>query len=401
MSSIGQTDQFQVFMRKIGWSVGLEDTFQRLLQLTEVYDRNGDITAAAWNDLVHVTWGLKTVLVGDFFAALNVIRPTKTGVNVLPGLDMFAILKRTIPDETTYIEAAKLVFLVLLTENDGEIFLNCLASEFEPEAVSKALQRLIFFKRRQLFDIYKVPALQGAIARIVNIERQNTNRGSTGEGKSLNGQRRTASLERRREALTARPSLEVVISEDYLRKVPPRRRDWAKSLGLCGLDGHLTARGALAIQELRAAGWATPDGDFVIWPMNHEILRLRLNAAQLGHLTLDYWTFVQTLAVAMGAVAASGTTSESIIEKAIEVLQRQFLAYQSLNRPKALLRREFPLTIAYVTIAATWLAQGSPVCALDEILKEERRSPTARIEMRSSRNSIGSLTFPGGFGDKA
>ena len=146
-------------------------------------------------------------------------------------------------------------------------------------------------------------------------------------------------------------------------------------------------------ETLRKAEWATPAGDFVIWPMTHEILRLRLNAAQLGHRAQSYWDFVETLTVALGGQILQGLPTSEASDTAVDLLRAHFGAYQSLNRPKALLRREYPLTVAVPVFLAAHYGQRSPQFSLKQIVEQERRSDGGRLEVRSSRNSIGSLTF--------
>jgi hypothetical protein len=394
MADIALSDQLHVFMRKIGWSAGLESTLDRLIDLASVYAENGELRISDWNSLVQDKWELKLPdNIGDFFSALDVVKRARDAVHVMPGLDMLGILRRELPEDDLFRKAASFVLLFLVVENDGEIFLNAFAQEFRQEAVERALINLIQFKREVLFSIYKVPGLQQKISQIVNVERQRTNVGSSGAGRTLELQKRAVALSTRREPLVPEVSTKVSISPDYYRKVLPKRKEWAKSIGLCTEKGVLTDAGRHFLGVLMSAGWTTPTGEFVLWPLTHEVLRLRLNAGKLSSQVVDFWTFVATLARGLGVDVAEGATSDESAQVVLDRLRKHAALYSTLNRPKALLRREYPATVAYPTLAALAFAQGEQLPEVPDILERERMRPERTMELRSSQTSIATLVF--------
>ena len=93
MADIAESDQFSIFMRKIGYSVALEHTFSRLIDLANVYAANCHIALADWQNLVYEKWELKTDNIADVFRALEVIQRARGTINVLPMLDMLGVLR--------------------------------------------------------------------------------------------------------------------------------------------------------------------------------------------------------------------------------------------------------------------------------------------------------------------
>jgi len=382
----GDSAQYQIFMRKIGYSVGLEHTFDRITDLCDLYIAEGQITLALWQDLVHKRWGLKKDNIGDFFSALGLISRSRTKVDVLSGLDMCAIA-RTIDDERVALKAA---IILLIIEHDGEIFLNALASDFRSDDFVIRLTRLISYKRRVLFDIYRAPEIQAQLAKIVGIERQASNIGGAGRAQSLSEQRRSAPLAKRTESLRGPVIPQVEISDDYLRKVLPRRRDWAMSLGLYSpVDGDVSTGGRL-LGYLGQLGLVIEDGPVVLWPFSHEISRFRINPTQFEGRVIDYWDLARAALLACGGeLSESGEDADR--EFLIDMCRSQLEKFRNLNRPKAMLRRELPLTIGYLTLGAGFHLAGRRIPPIPKLIAEEQQRPDSPLEIRSSRNSIGTI----------
>jgi hypothetical protein len=381
------SEQFQVFMRKIGYSVGLEQTLVRLSDLCDAYIQEHTVTPQIWQRLVKETWNLKNDGIGDFFGSLNLIKRTKTRVDILPGLDLCALARQADPSNTALAGA----LLLLLMEADGEIFLNALAGSFEEDALVRRLTHVVHYKREVLFKIYRAPEIQSQLARIVGIDRQASNIGGAGKAKGLSGAKRTEKLESRTESLKG-PSLPIIeISPDYLRKVVPRRRDWAASIGLWDVDaGRITRNGERLLRVLDESGMTLKSGELVLWPLSHEVSRLRINPTLFDTRIADYWDLVRSALVAIGAEEVI-SYDESDRELFIRVVGAQLQAYRDLNRPKAMLRRELPLTIAYYTAGAAFFLASRPIPNIPELIDDERKRDDSPLEIRSSRNSIGTL----------
>ena len=389
MADTVRFDQFKILMRKIGYSVGLESTLDRLRDLSALYQRQHQISLGDWQDLVSTQWQLKSFHIADFFKALGVLHVGKGKIDVLPGLDALAVSSAGLSDSQARIAEAA-IFLGLLIEHDGEIFLNCLAAGFEPAEVELRLTELINYKRKVLFGMFKTPGVQLELARIVGIERQLTNAGSSSPAKSLSDQRRREPLERRTGDLSNPGIPPVSISADYLRKVPVRRREWAVSLGLWDQEDGLTESGSRLLARLDELRLRLSGGAVVLWPFEHEILRLRLSPTMFEGMVVTYWDFVS-----LAIVGAGGTIKPNVGEgdedEVTAILELQIERYRDLNRPKAMLRRECPLTVAFPSVSGNLLARGLAVPPLSELIGPGKPLDK-KFQYRTSRNSVGALS---------
>ena len=386
MSIGGDSTQYQIFMRKIGYSVGLEHTMDRVSDLCDLYINEGQINLSLWQDLVHNKWGLKRDNIGDFFSALGLIRRSRTKVDALSGLDMCAIA-RTIDSERVALKSA---LLLLIIEHDGEIFLNALVSGFAEEEFARRLKSLIDYKRGVLFGMYRAPEIQAQLAKVVGIERQASNVGGAGKAQGLSEQRRKAPLSKRTESLRGPGVPPVEISDDYLGKVLPTRRAWAISLGLYTPEGEAGTTASQLWEYLGQLGLVLKDGSIVLWPFSHEISRFRINPTQFEEKIIAYWDLVKVSLVAGGASIAD-KASDKDREFFVELCRAQLDQFRRLNIPKAMLRRELPLTVGYLTLGAAFHAAGRSVPPLPDLLAEEQRRLDSPLEIRTSRNSIGTI----------
>lgn len=394
MADTALSDQLSIFFRKIGWSVGLEKTLHRVAQLVRVYAEKGELSGGDIKTLLEEQWELSTDHIIDVLSGLGYIRRKGKQVLIERYLDTAAVCWLSLKNEEQFDRANQFILLNAIIENDGEIFLNCLKQEFDEREVSAALKRVIAYKRIELFKIFRASDLQQRIAHVVNVEAQLNNRGggSAGKTKRLSDNKRTERLAPRLEPLSKSPSTEVTISEDYLRKVPPRRRDWAKSIGLCNQDGRLTVFGRNLLAAFDKLGCITPDGDVVLWPFKHEISRLRMNPATFALLIVDQWDLIKAVFTARGLEVATGIEPEAATSILFE-LSEHFEFYRKLDRPKSMLRREYPLLVAMMAFAGIRYGKGEKLPDLLELIQTERTSSHRRLDMRPSRTNIGSLTF--------
>jgi hypothetical protein len=382
----GDAAQYQIFMRKIGYSVGLENTLERITDLCDVYIEEGHLTLSMWQALVHEKWDLRNDNIGDFFSALNLINRSKTKLDVLSGLDLCAI-SRQLDAERVALRAA---LLLLIVEHDGEIFLNALSADFQEEEFVSRLTNLITYKRQVLFKIYRAPEIQAQLGRIVGIERQASNIGGAGKAQSLSESKRTEPLAKRTESMRGPGIPPVEISDDYLRKVLPRRRDWAVSLGLFDPDSGRTHKANQLLDHLKEISLILNTGAVVLWPFSHEISRFRINPTQFENKVIDYWQLVKAALIGVGS-SFSDTFDDNDRDFFVEASKAQLELYRGLNRPKAMLRRELPLTVAYLTIGTAFRTSNRQVPNLPDLIDSEKQRAESPLEIRSSRNSIGGI----------
>lgn len=394
MAATAHADPYAIFMRKIGYSVGLENTVDRISELVGTYLRDKDVSVASWRELVSSPehWHLKTTNIADVFRSLRLIHRTAGDVLVLENLDALAIAS-TVLDRPSHVADAR-AFLVLwaMLVNDGELFVNLLLAGFEERKIEQVLTSMIHRKRAALATVVKSKESMARINRIINIDRQLSNRGSAGGARSIASLKRTEPLGS--VSSSFRPSTrsdEIVFSGDYFRKVPPRRRDWARDLGLWAGDAGLSQRGKEFISALTESGYVEPEGGFTFWPMDYEMRRSGFYANQLPRKPKSLWTTLLDFAGAYSGV----TVRESVGSDASETvtLIREIMGvYKTLHVRKAMLRRELPILVAYPVVVACAAATGAPVVNLPDAIAAEQRGEHRRIAFRRSRHMGGALT---------
>ena len=298
MAATVHFNTLDLLIRKIGFSVGLGKTYERVIELTGAYVEGGNLSYGTWTNLLQ-GWQLENEHIGDVFRRLDLLEVRQKRVFVLPGLDTLAICYLCLNDDVVFKAAAALIVANLILRSDADIFLNCLAAAYDKERVRELLIAMVRYKRERLFCVYKMPEMQKRIAHVVNIETQPTNAGGANVGVALSHQR--PGLKRLSGGLERTADIsEVAISDDYLRKVPVTRREWARSVGLFDPASGATDRGVDLLKEYGAVGFQAPNGAFAVWPLASEFAQLRLNPDTIGAPALSYWGFYCLAARAFG-----------------------------------------------------------------------------------------------------
>ena len=395
MAATAHPDSYAIFMRKIGYSVGLEDTLQRVSDLHALYKSSKDVTISSWNELVSSPdhWKLKSDNITDVFYSLRLIQKTSSDLLVLENLDAMTIACALLETQEEQRRAKEFLLLWAIITNDGEIFVNLLLADFEEAKIKETLSAVIEKKRDILCDVLPGRDSRKRIYRIVNIERQGKNRGSTGSGKSVASLNRVEPLKNNR-TLPVVDEFDhhtVEFSDDYFRKVPPRRKDWARSLGLWDDKCGLTQKGVNFAEGLRKKGYIDENGLFTLWPMDYELIRSGFRPDLLGKV-YGLW---ETLAD-FGNVYAGlyiRPTSEKDSDEMVEIVEKMMKVFREFHVRKSLLRRELPITIAYPAIMAFAIAREESVFDLHSALKSEQEGEERRIAFRKSRNTGGALSL--------
>lgn len=381
-------------MRKIGYSVGLEHTLERLHDLEKLYLSSGDITPASWRDLVggDKGWKLKTENIADVFFALRFIHRTSGDILVLENLDATAISTSLLEDDKQKHAARSIVFLWSVLVNDGEMFVNLLLSGFDEKRIRENLSAMMRYKRQVLTKAMPGKDVAKRISRVVTIERQEKNRGSAGTGRSVASLKRSEPLQSTRR-LDSESSIKkaVEFSDDYFRKVPPRRKDWARTLGLWSNQDGLTTRGRRFTSFLRSSGYVGDDGFFTFWPMDYELVRSGFRPNLLTG-TKTMWQALIDFADAYAGVRVK-PFDRSDTDILVDRLDGMMKIYRSLHTRKSVLRRELAITAAYPAYIASAVARKDPVIDLPEALTTEQKGERRRVNFRRSRNTGGTLNM--------
>lgn len=401
MAATAHSDPYSILLRKIGYSVGLEYTTERVEDLTTRYLQDRDITAASWHELVTGSkddgnWGRDKSAekhIGDFFYSLRIIQRTSGDVLALENLDAMAIASELLNDDEERRAARDFLSLWAILTNDGEIFVNLLLSGFEMESIKDTLTAMMLKKRADAAEAFKGKASAQRINRVITIERQAKNKGGAGSGQSVMSLRRTEPLQPERTGgLGADEDNGIGFSEDYFRKVPPRRRDWAISLGLWEELGGLTQRGKDFLDGLRQSGYIDAKGCFTYWPMDYELVRSGFRPDLFGETTMSLWTCLVDFAAAYNGLRIK-PHSESDPDATVELIGEIMDVFRSLHVRKAMLRRELPLTIAYPLAIALSCARGEAVLDLPSAILAEQKGEHRRLALRQSRHTGGALSI--------
>ena len=386
-----QRDPYAALIRKVGYSVGLESTRQRLSDLVDTYVRDKQVTTAAWRDLVENRWGLKAPNIVDVFGALNLIIVHQGMVDIMYGLDGLAVTRALVDDES-FPHAADAIFCILVLAADADVFLNCLAVDFDPEAVRAILLKMIASKRALAYQAIRLGGLREKVDRVINIEAQRTNRGSASAGKGVNLLTRTQPLAGGPGPLSRPADAEPVISDDYLRKVPPKRREWARSIGLYDELGR-TERGVKLLAMLRSKGVRNADGSYGLWPFEPELTALHLTPQTAPWPTITF----EELCDLAEEVFAPGANAKPLLsyEAQVKAFSDAYTRYKGLNLPKTALRGELPLRVARL-YQLGWNVTQKERLSLTQLLDDDQERPRRRVETRSSRTHEGALILRSG-----
>lgn len=391
------SDPCSVFMRKVGYSVGLERTLERVGDLQRLYTSRRDVTMASWRDLVtgassRGSWGLKAHdNITDFFFSLRLIQHTPGDLLVLENLDATALACSLLRSEEERGRARSFLVLWAILVNDGEIFVNLLLAGFDPAPIKRILTAMIEKKRDVLKQVLPGKHSLRRICRVVSVERQEKNKGSAGGGtQSLPSLKRTAPLQ---EAVFAMRNEvhhdQVEFSADYFRKVPPRRRDWARSLDLWSDGQGLTRRGKNFVRKLKQAGYMDC-GFFVFWPMDYELVRAGFRPDLVGT-PKGLWKCLVEFGHAYSDVTVRAP-SERDPDDAVALIKEMMREFRSLHARKSMLRRELPITVAYPAAVAVAVARNMEVMDLPAAVRSEQKGER-RIALRQSRHTGGALSL--------
>ena len=401
MVATAHSDPYAIFLRKIGYSVGLEFTAERVEGLVSRYLQQGDLTVGGWNDLVtgkreDGNWGRNKSAekhIADFFYSLRLIQRTTGDVLILENLDAMAIATSMLTKKVGQEAARDFLLLWSILVNDGEIFVNLLLAGFQEERIKDTLRSMLLQKRASLLKLMAGKASVRRINRVITIERQEKNRGSAGVARSVSALRRTEPLQaERRWGRTANESERIEFSDDYFRKVPPRRRDWAFSLGLWDREqGRLSRRGREFTARLVEAGYISARDLFTFWPMDYELVRSGFRPDLFGDSTRNLWTCLVDFGDAYAGLRVKAPT-EGDSDAALALIGEMMEVFRSLHVRKAMLRRELPITVAYPAAVALACATKTPVLDLPAVVAKEQKGEERRLGFRQSRNTGGTLS---------
>lgn len=401
MADTALSDKYNIFIKKIGVSVGLEKAIDRLVDFSLTYASHPAIGEADILEMIK-GWGLKDrkLHVLDFYRSADVLSLKNGDVNFLEVGEALGILAHLYGnDKLTLHNVTRILFCATIILNDGDIFLNALISEFDPSRFSSLIGAMIEEKWSVLEPVFRTAFARQQIYKFVNIAVQPTNPGSRGRTSSFSssGPGPLADLPRGGPLLAdpvarnqvVRPSIPDL--KEYCRKVLPTRKGWAVSLGLATESGHLTERGVAFLDYLGKIGFGGHSGCMHVWPLRHEMTGARWGDIELPQM-LDSWDFHQTIFSAFcdGEISQ---WNDQIHEEGISLLKRMFGCFHQLNQRKMMLRSQLPIRIAYRVGLGMAVAESRPLPPYREIVSREQGRYHPRVLARRSEQAEFSLAF--------
>lgn len=397
MVARAQSSDFAIFMRKIGYSVGLEKTLSRLGDFARLYGSRDTLSLGDIKRLLHSEaphgWGLKAQNehILDFFRSLDVVTVRGGDIGILELGEALGILWN-LQDEHAFQNTLRFLFAHALVVADGDIFLNALAARFDEVEFAKAASRLIEHKWSVLELVFHTPQQRALIYKAINIEVQENNPGSRGHAGSRVGPLGNR-LAKKAGPLAAgdvaRP--EIHISSNYLAKALGRRRAWAISLGLFSDETGMTPLGENFLNRLVAVGFCGPNC-MATWPLSHELAVPLFMSLPLPDDVprLSSWDLL--LAVGRG-MALLGDQLREASPKEMDQLLTVMKTFHSLNLSKAMVRNELAIRIAYRCLLALSIGDEA-VPDYPHMIDDEQLRPSPRIIARASR--VAELALSGG-----
>jgi hypothetical protein len=404
MGAIVQADPYQGLIRKIGYSVGLEDIVNRVKKLVSLYVQDRTISFGAFSDLVENDFGRKRNAAKhfvDFYGTLNLIRAVGRGLEPLYQLDSLSILRRLfLSDEGKFDTALKVVLTQCIIEADGDIFLNALLSDFEPDQMRVSLEAMVHAKRDQVTKGMRSPHLLNKVYKAIDIKNESAVE-KVGVDSLPQGRfaRRTETLDSLRRTSQLTPATgpdTVAIPQDYLKKTSKTRKAWAQDIGLFQ-DGKKTERGKQLLQSLDGIvdSTATERAALFFWGYKSDldILNLKLHT-KIEACDCEAWDLLKAIGRAYSLSGPSRSVEALDADGVVELLQQTFELYREGHSSKGLIRNSLPLYIAEPVLASWCVSEAHDLPDLRTILEEEYgKESHRRVQLMNIRGTAGALFF--------
>jgi len=395
MAVIAQSNQYNCLIRKIGYSVGLEFLLDRAVSLANLYAEKKELNYVIWSDLVRNKFNLtgkdSVEHVANFFKSLNLIQLQQKQVMPLFGLESLSILRRFYANEDeSFVQASKYLLLLYLLEADGDIFLNCLAANFDVEKIKLNLQKMIEIKRSTINKSIKNISILTQIYNIIDIKQQASNKSS---GDRNNFERRKESpYKKRTENLSGTAETKVIISEDYLKKIPQTRKTWAECLDL--FEGNSISPVAhKLLSDLDLLKLKNISGAFTFWPYADDLLQLYIRPEDIQIPVLSQWDIISAISQMTGIKGSEDFDSQKDYGHVIAEFKNLYMLYQQGSLVRGSIRHQLPIYISHPCMMAIYMVKQLPLPPLNKIIEYEIKSSTRRIDRSNIRGTEGGIIF--------
>lgn len=402
MVAIVQDDPYQSLIRKIGYSVGLENMLERIISLTDLYVEKRGLSTAVFRDLVENKFRRKNAAehFADFYGTLNLVKYTAAGIYPLHNLDTLSILRRFLAnDEATFLSVARFIITFAVLEADGDIFLNALAVEFEASRFKSLIEEMVKRKRQLIKNVIKSPGALKKIYSIIDIKTQPSQKSN--KPKELEADtvsrfdRRTEPLNgfKRTTSLSDKLDNQVHVPDDYLRKVPVTRRGWAEDLDLFR-SGQRTIKGDNLLHVMdRNLGSKQDTGCYILWPYAKDLSKLQLQPRDIGMPDISPWSLLCSIAEGINRVNVSAYVENKDYTQIIDLLREFHRLYREGNTTMGSIRHQLPLYIAEPSITALCSANSENIPPLPQIIDAEMKKDVRRINKIFITGTEGGIVF--------
>lgn len=394
MADKARSNDFSIFIRKIGYSVGLENTLERVMDFARVYEEGVSLTPSTMLRLLHDQapngWGLaeRNEHILDVLRAIQVVDARKGTAIAMELGDSLAILRRLLKDDADFLVASRFLLLHQLILADGDVFLNGLAASYQGPEFAVHIRAMLEYKWTVLETFFLSEHHRRQIYSVVQMEVQESNPGSRGLRSGQDVDRlRLASARSSLSIAAMRPTADV--SPNYLKKSLPRRRAWAQSLGIADSDG---APNELGRQLLAAVSRASPASQccVALWPLEHEYSTpILADARSRG---LPALSFFDSLIMAAKGCAHKFDLVDVSVDDGVVLLKEIGTAFRALDAARAVMRRELPARVAYRCAVALGLLKGR-VPLLPGFVERQLNAPDPVLSVRRSKVAEFAISF--------
>ena len=398
MADITRLDPYQCLIRKIGYSVGLESLLERVVSLVDLYSEQRGLSYAAFKDLVENGFQRKNAAehFAELYGTLNIVTLIGRGIHPLHNLDTLSILRHyLVSRKEDFLSATRIVLLQAVLEADGDIFLNGLASDFEPQRFKVNIIEMIKKKRELIRNVIKSPGALKKVDSIIDIKSQPSQKGEQSpDAERQRGSKfikRTISLGslKRTTSLSGSSNGEIDVPDDYLRKVPTTRKNWAEDFALFE-NGQKSTKGSKLLETLDNQFHVKQEtGCYIMWPYSKDLARLQIQPKDIRAPEMNPWLLLCTIATGTNDIKVDTFDEKRDYSEIISLLKEFHALFREGNLTLGSIRHQLPLYVAEPCIVALRAAGGKNIPPLPAIIAAEAKKPYRKV----ISGTDGSLAF--------
>jgi len=397
MADIVQHRQDKLLIRKIGYSVGLEDTLKKLFDLSNLLNENQEVSNHHFENLVTNKNGwnrshssVKHLL--NIFSSLNFLNVSNGRYIIGDILEASTLLRKNIPDNEDYLESIKPIFLYSILLSDGELFLNLLKINFDKNKVKNQLS-LFREKKITLFNkYYQMINDQNYLHNTIDFKEISILQGKK-EINVKNKKLGPLGNQKKPEISQNISNFDINLSDDWYTKILPSRKRWAISLGLYK-DNEVTDEGLRLlknINNLMPKELRKNNNSYSILPTDFEILRQTSNHNFPKEFEIKFFDLIDAINKTYikddrPTLINLPLTGNKLI-KQMSDLEKQ---YRNLDKKFTSIKQDLPLMILGLYFLGESVLKNSLLDNL-EIFKNELLENKNELLLRKSKQHLWSI----------